>query len=122
MTTRRHIESGSAYEPIVGYARAVRIDRFVFVSGTTADGDDAYEQTKAAIAKIEVALEEAGASLDDVVRTRMYVTDIAHWRDVGRAHQEAFGEIRPAATMVEVAKLIAEHLVVEIEADAYVDR
>ena len=122
MFTRRHIDSGSAYEPIVGYSRAVRVGPSVFVSGTTADGSDAYEQAKAALTKIERALEEAGASLHDVVRTRMFVIDISDWQAVGRAHFEAFRDIRPATTMVQVAKLIAPDLLVEIEAEAYINR
>jgi enamine deaminase RidA (YjgF/YER057c/UK114 family) len=117
---RRHISSGSVWESRVGYSRAVRIGDFILVSGTTGDGPDAYVQAKAAIAKIELALEEAGASLDDVVRTRMFVTNIEDWELVGRAHHEAFGEARPAATMVQVAALISPELLVEIEADAFV--
>ena len=119
MRSRRLIASGSAWEPRVGYSRAVRVGDFVFVSGTVGDGSDAYEQAKAAIAKIEMALHEAGASLDDVVRTRMYVTDIADWELIAKAHSEAFGEIRPAATMVEVAKLIGPEYQIEIEVDAF---
>ena len=107
------------WETRVGYSRAVRAGDFVFVSGTTADGADAYEQTKAAIARIEVALVEAGASLDDVVRTRIFTTNIADWAQIGKAHREAFADIRPAATMVEVARLIAPEMLVEIEVDAY---
>ena len=121
MTTRRLISSGGAYEPIVGYSRAVRVGDLIFVSGTVGDGGDAYEQTKSAIAKIEVALHEAGASLEDVVRTRMFVTAIGEqWQDVGRAHAEAFADVRPAATMVEVSALIAPEYLVEVEVDAYV--
>jgi enamine deaminase RidA (YjgF/YER057c/UK114 family) len=93
----------------------------VFVSGTTCDGPDAYTQAKGAIARIEQALEEAGASLDDVVRTRMFVTSITDWEQVAKAHAEAFGDIRPAATMVEVTNLISPELLVEIEADAYIE-
>lgn len=119
-TRRRHISSGSAFEPVVGYSRAVRIGDFVFVAGTTCDGPDVYVQTKGAIARIEQALEEAGASLDDVVRTRMYVVNIDDWKLVGKAHHEAFAEIRPAATMVEVKRLISPELLVEIEVDAYI--
>jgi enamine deaminase RidA (YjgF/YER057c/UK114 family) len=116
---RRHIGSGSVWEAKVGYSRAVRVGNAVVVSGTTCDGPDAYVQTKGAIARIERALEEAGASLDDVVRTRMYVVNIDDWELVARAHHEAFADIRPAATMVEVKRLIAPDLLVEIEADAY---
>jgi enamine deaminase RidA (YjgF/YER057c/UK114 family) len=117
---RRHIESGSVWEGRVGYARAVRIGDFVFVSGTTSDGPDAYIQAKGAIARIEHALEEAGASLDDVVRTRMYVVNIDDWELVAKAHREAFAEVRPASTMVEVRRLIAPDLLVEIEVDAFI--
>ncbi len=119
-TRRRHIESGSVWEERVGYARAVRIGNFVFVSGTTSDGPDAYVQAKGAIARIEQALEEAGASLDDVVRTRMYVVNIDDWELVAKAHHEAFADARPAATMVEVRRLIAPDLLVEIEVDAFI--
>jgi enamine deaminase RidA (YjgF/YER057c/UK114 family) len=118
-TRRRHIESGGIWEKQVGYSRAVRIGNFVFVSGTTCDGPDAYVQAKGAIARIEQALEEAGCSLDDVVRTRMYVTNIDDWELVGKAHFEAFRDVRPAATMVEVSRLIAPDLLIEIEVDAY---
>jgi|SRR5579863_6994359 len=120
-TRRRHIESGSIWEKQVAYSRAVRIGNFIFVSGTTCDGPDAYVQAKGAFARIEQALEEAGASLDDVVRTRMFVTDIGDWELVGKAHYEAFSDVRPAATMVEVARLIDPALLVEIEVDAYIE-
>ena len=119
--TRRRIASGSVWEPRVGYSRAVRAGNLVFVSGTTCDGNDAYEQAKGAIAKIEQALEEAGASLDDVVRTRMYVTNIQDWEAVGQAHHEAFRDIMPAATMVEVSRLVSSELLVEIEVDAFIE-
>lgn len=118
---RRHIQSGAIWEKQVGYSRAVRIGNFIFVSGTTCDGPDAYVQATGAIARIEQALEEAGGSLDDVVRTRMFVTNIDDWALVGKAHSEAFSDIKPAATMVEVARLIAPGLLVEIEVDAYVE-
>jgi len=118
-TQRRHIESGSIWEKQVGYSRAVRVGHFVFVSGTTCDGPDAYVQARGALARIELALEEAGCSLDDVVRTRMFVTNIDDWELVGKAHFEAFSDARPAATMVEVARLISPELLVEIEVDAY---
>ncbi len=117
---RRHILSESVWETRVGYARAVRVENLVFVSGTTCGGPDAYTQAKGAIVRIEQALEEAGASLDDVVRTRMFVTNIADWEAVGRAHAEAFANVRPATTTVEVSRLIAPELLVEIEADAYI--
>ena len=120
MKPRRLISSGSAYEPLVGYSRAVRIGELVFVSGTVGEGADAYEQTKSAIAKIECALHEAGASLADVVRTRIFVKDIAAWESVARAHHESFHDVRPACTMVEVSKLIAPEYLVEVEADAHV--
>ena len=104
----------------VGYSRAVRTGPYVAVAGTTGVGVDVAAQTRDALKRIETALHEAGASLSDVVRTRIYVTDISLWRDVGAVHAEVFGDIRPAATMVEVAALIAPDLLVEIEADTYV--
>ena len=128
MTKRQNVASGTAWEPIVGYSRAVRVGDRVWVSGTTATdaagaivgiGDPAA-QTRQAVANLRAALERAGARLEDVVRTRIYVTDIAQWEAVGRAHGEAFGAIRPASTMVEVARLIAPEIVVEIEADAVI--
>jgi enamine deaminase RidA (YjgF/YER057c/UK114 family) len=125
---RQLYSSGTSWEPVVGYSRAVRVDNRIWVSGTTSTGSDGaivgkgdpYAQAKQAIANIERALVSAGARLADVVRTRIYVTDIAHWQDIGRAHGEAFANIRPASTMVEVSRLIDPDLLVEIEADAVI--
>jgi enamine deaminase RidA (YjgF/YER057c/UK114 family) len=119
MTQRRNVSSGAAYESIVGYSRAVRTGPYVVVAGTTGTGDDIAAQTRDALRRIEIALVELGASLSDVVRTRMYVTDISLWREVGAVHAEVFGDIRPVTTMVEVSALISPELLVEIEADAY---
>ena len=115
-----NISSGSDFEGVYGYSRAVRVGDQIHVAGTTAPGEDAYEQARAAIAVVEAALGEAGAGLADVVRTVIYVTDIADTELVARAHREAFGAIRPAATLVAVSALVHPSLRVEIEAYAVV--
>jgi enamine deaminase RidA (YjgF/YER057c/UK114 family) len=123
-TNRILVSSGSDFETTVGYSRAVRVGPHVAVAGTTGPGpvDDIAAQTREVLRRIETALRQAGAMLADVVRTRIYVTDISRWREVAEVHATVFGEIRPAATMVEVSALIAPDLLVEIEADAYITR
>ncbi|MCI0339350.1 MAG: RidA family protein [Acidobacteria bacterium] len=125
---KQFYSSGTKWEPVVGYSRAIRVGNQIFVTGTTATDEngqivgagDGYTQTVQVIRNIERALNALGASLKDVVRTRMFVTDISRWQEYGRAHGEFFKDIRPCATMVEVRKLIDDRMLIEIEADAIV--
>ena len=125
---RINISSASPYEDVIGFSRAVRVGPYVHVSGTTAIGedgdligvDDVHGQTVQVLHNIELALAQAGATMADVVRTRIYLTNIEHWQRVAEAHSEAFGEIRPASTMVEVSRFVDPRMLVEIDADAYI--
>jgi len=129
MTERQSYSSGTIWEPIVGYSRAIRVGNQIFVTGTTATDEmgeivgvgDAYAQTVRVVLNIELALKALGGGLKDIVRTRMFVTDISRWEEYGRAHGEFFGDIRPCATMVEVRRLIDPRMLIEIEADAIVE-
>lgn len=127
--TRLNISSGAKWEDIVGYSRAVRIGNIIEVAGTTSvdengnvvGANDPYQQTKYSLQKIEMALRQAGATMRDVIRTRVYVTDISRWEEIGRAHGEFFREIKPASSMIEVSKLISPELLVEVEVTAVIE-
>jgi enamine deaminase RidA (YjgF/YER057c/UK114 family) len=129
MSKRENISTGSKWEPILGYSRAVKVGNYVHVSGTTGSGTDGkivgvgdpYAQTVQAIKNLQAGLERAGADLENVVRTRLFVTKISEWEKFGKAHGEFFGDVRPAMTIVEVSKLIDPDMMIEIEADAYVE-